>query len=253
MTKIYHTYENEMCDTIIRKPYIVKCKKSKISSMLKLDNSVMYRSSLSLRESTWLEAFANRLHSLVMMLATLLLVASASSLVAADPTPIVLWHGMGIYLPYLTSLSITLFKATHVVLQPQWDPLWTASRKRFLECTCTLWNWDRTLFRLRCHFLLTLSTFVSWSHSGSREGIPCQYEWRDRRNLCKDRCRSQTRGRFQCYRIVSRRTIPVCSSLRYSGRIESFRRAVAQRCPNPPMKNLVTLGGQHQGVYGKTI
>merc|ERR1712156_792871 len=29
-----------------------------------------------------------------------------------------------------------------------------------------------------------------------------------------------------------------------------FLRAVAQRCPNPPMKNLVTMGGQHQGVYG---
>lgn len=29
-----------------------------------------------------------------------------------------------------------------------------------------------------------------------------------------------------------------------------FLRAVAQRCPTPPMINLVTLGGQHQGVYG---
>jgi len=29
-----------------------------------------------------------------------------------------------------------------------------------------------------------------------------------------------------------------------------FLRAVAQRCPNPPMVNLVTLGSQHQGVYG---
>lgn len=29
-----------------------------------------------------------------------------------------------------------------------------------------------------------------------------------------------------------------------------FLRAVAQRCPNPPMVNLVTFGGQHQGVYG---
>ncbi|KAL7287366.1 hypothetical protein TKK_0018482 [Trichogramma kaykai] len=29
-----------------------------------------------------------------------------------------------------------------------------------------------------------------------------------------------------------------------------FLRAVAQRCPSPPMKNLVSLGGQHQGVYG---
>lgn len=27
-------------------------------------------------------------------------------------------------------------------------------------------------------------------------------------------------------------------------------RAIAQRCPDPPMVNLVTLGGQHQGIYG---
>ncbi|KAK2181183.1 hypothetical protein NP493_407g03063 [Ridgeia piscesae] len=29
-----------------------------------------------------------------------------------------------------------------------------------------------------------------------------------------------------------------------------FLRAVAQRCPYPPMNNLVSIGGQHQGVYG---
>ncbi|XP_016984706.1 palmitoyl-protein thioesterase 1 [Drosophila rhopaloa] len=29
-----------------------------------------------------------------------------------------------------------------------------------------------------------------------------------------------------------------------------FLRAVAQRCPTPPMRTLVTLGGQHQGVFG---
>uniref|UniRef100_A0A8C5MI30 Palmitoyl-protein thioesterase 1 n=1 Tax=Leptobrachium leishanense TaxID=445787 RepID=A0A8C5MI30_9ANUR len=29
-----------------------------------------------------------------------------------------------------------------------------------------------------------------------------------------------------------------------------FLRAVAQRCPNPPMRNLISVGGQHQGVYG---
>merc|ERR1712215_127553 len=29
-----------------------------------------------------------------------------------------------------------------------------------------------------------------------------------------------------------------------------FLRAVAQRCPNPPMKNLGTFGAQHQGVFG---
>lgn len=29
-----------------------------------------------------------------------------------------------------------------------------------------------------------------------------------------------------------------------------FMRAVAQRCPKPPMLNLISVGGQHQGVYG---
>lgn len=29
-----------------------------------------------------------------------------------------------------------------------------------------------------------------------------------------------------------------------------FLRAVAQRCSNPPMVNLISFGGQHQGVYG---
>ncbi|XP_034874829.1 palmitoyl-protein thioesterase 1 isoform X2 [Mirounga leonina] len=29
-----------------------------------------------------------------------------------------------------------------------------------------------------------------------------------------------------------------------------FLRAVAQRCPSPPMINLISVGGQHQGVYG---
>ncbi|KAJ1177930.1 hypothetical protein NDU88_003181 [Pleurodeles waltl] len=29
-----------------------------------------------------------------------------------------------------------------------------------------------------------------------------------------------------------------------------FLRAVAQKCPSPPMFNLISIGGQHQGVYG---
>lgn len=29
-----------------------------------------------------------------------------------------------------------------------------------------------------------------------------------------------------------------------------FLRALAQRCPFPPMHNLISIGGQHQGVYG---
>ncbi|KAL1256099.1 hypothetical protein QQF64_014160 [Cirrhinus molitorella] len=29
-----------------------------------------------------------------------------------------------------------------------------------------------------------------------------------------------------------------------------FLRALVQRCPDPPMKNLISVGGQHQGVFG---
>jgi len=29
-----------------------------------------------------------------------------------------------------------------------------------------------------------------------------------------------------------------------------FLRALAQKCPDPPMMNLISVGGQHQGVYG---
>ena len=29
-----------------------------------------------------------------------------------------------------------------------------------------------------------------------------------------------------------------------------FLRAIAQRCPTPPMLNLISVGGQHQGVFG---
>jgi len=29
-----------------------------------------------------------------------------------------------------------------------------------------------------------------------------------------------------------------------------FLRAIAQKCPDPPMLNLISFGGQHQGVYG---
>jgi palmitoyl-protein thioesterase len=29
-----------------------------------------------------------------------------------------------------------------------------------------------------------------------------------------------------------------------------FLRAVAQRCPSPRMRNLITVGSQHQGVFG---
>ena len=32
-----------------------------------------------------------------------------------------------------------------------------------------------------------------------------------------------------------------------------FLRAVAQRCPQLKMRNLISVGGQHQGVYGQSV
>ncbi|XP_014481216.1 PREDICTED: palmitoyl-protein thioesterase 1 [Dinoponera quadriceps] len=54
----------------------------------------------------------------------------------------------------------------------------------------------------------------------------------------------------------------VCEQLQQDSRLQQgynaigfsqgaqFLRAIAQRCPDPPMRNLISLGGQHQGVYG---
>uniref|UniRef100_A0A8C7KZX4 Palmitoyl-protein thioesterase 1 n=1 Tax=Oncorhynchus kisutch TaxID=8019 RepID=A0A8C7KZX4_ONCKI len=44
---------------------------------------------------------------------------------------------------------------------------------------------------------------------------------------------------------VNEQVSMVCSQL--GGQ---FLRAVAQRCPSPPMKTLISVGGQQQGVYG---
>lgn len=36
--------------------------------------------------------------------------------------------------------------------------------------------------------------------------------------------------------------------LRLTPVLRSYRRAVAQRCPSPPMRTLISVGGQHQGT-----
>uniref|UniRef100_A0AAQ6A5K4 Palmitoyl-protein thioesterase 1 n=1 Tax=Amphiprion ocellaris TaxID=80972 RepID=A0AAQ6A5K4_AMPOC len=61
---------------------------------------------------------------------------------------------------------------------------------------------------------------------------------------------------------VNQQVSLVCSQLAQDARLKGgfnamgfsqgaqFLRAVAQRCPSPPMKTLISVGGQHQGVYG---
>lgn len=61
---------------------------------------------------------------------------------------------------------------------------------------------------------------------------------------------------------VNKQVSVVCSQLAQDPKLKNgynamgfsqggqFLRAVAQRCPSPPMKTLISVGGQHQGVYG---
>jgi len=61
---------------------------------------------------------------------------------------------------------------------------------------------------------------------------------------------------------VNKQVEEVCAKLKNDTKLQNgyhamgfsqggqFLRAVAQRCPDPPMLNLISVGGQHQGVYG---
>lgn len=46
--------------------------------------------------------------------------------------------------------------------------------------------------------------------------------------------------------VTSAATLLLISKIK----LNNFRRAVAQRCSSPKMYNLISLGGQHQGVFG---
>merc|ERR1719347_1662737 len=64
------------------------------------------------------------------------------------------------------------------------------------------------------------------------------------------------------FRDTNRQVREVCQMMREDPELQNgynaigfsqggqFLRAVAQRCPEPPMKNLITFGAQHQGVFG---
>jgi len=64
------------------------------------------------------------------------------------------------------------------------------------------------------------------------------------------------------FRDTNRQVREVCQMMRDDPELQNgynaigfsqggqFLRAVAQRCPEPPMKNLITFGAQHQGVFG---
>lgn len=87
--------------------------------------------------------------------------------------------------------------------------------------------------------------------------IPSLHYWKD---LCCEhndyQIVSWTGGIYACdfARHISNayHNVKVCScSLLHSAFMYVIsRRAVAQRCPSPPMLNLISFGGQHQGIYG---
>lgn len=59
------------------------------------------------------------------------------------------------------------------------------------------------------------------------------------------------RGRNSCKLFNSRCNFNLCIPYVFRTNLSyRFRRAIAQRCPNPPMLNLISIGGQHQGVFG---
>ncbi|GMR47125.1 hypothetical protein PMAYCL1PPCAC_17320 [Pristionchus mayeri] len=135
------------------------------------------------------------------MLPLLVLVASATALVAADPTPIVLWHGMGD-----TCCSVGSMGSLMNSIKKEIPGVYMYS----VELG------SNTLQDREKGFLANMNDEI--------EGI-CK-------KIAAD---PKLAGGFNAI------------GLSQGGQ---FLRAVAQRCPNPPMKNLVTLGGQHQGVYG---
>ena len=85
----------------------------------------------------------------------------------------------------------------------------------YINYACILW-----LSKIIMYFLLK---GPGWKHFGYAWNSPCQ-------KLCLDPLL-----------IASLEHCNVFNFLWYS-------RAVAQRCPSPPMLNLVSFGGQHQGM-----
>ena len=69
-------------------------------------------------------------------------------------------------------------------------------------------------------------------------------------------------GGFQTFWLKFLFLIQVCKQLNEDPNLKNgynaigfsqgaqFLRGIAQKCPNPPMKNLISVGGQHQGIFG---
>lgn len=130
-----------------------------------------------------------------------------------------------------------------------------------------------------------LWTFPASPLAGHRKWVFHGCEWAGVHGVQSAGSGSQVKGRIQRYGLLPGGAVPVCNScsalvlfcgfpfLPNNGKItwlcfgkfsqtilsldhneaahcESslYRRAVAQRCPSPPMKTLISVGGQHQGM-----
>jgi len=134
-------------------------------------------------------------------LMTLLAVVAWTGVVHAEPTPLVIWHGMG---------------------DSCCNPFSMGSIKSFVE-----------------------------------KKVPGIYV---RSLMIGPNVAADTENGF--FMNVNDQVEEVCAKLKNDSALKSgyhamgfsqggqFLRAVAQRCPDPPMLNLISVGGQHQGVYG---
>merc|ERR1711973_706919 len=139
------------------------------------------------------------------MLRFLILVIATASAVAAptadDPTPIVMWHGMG---------------------DTCCNPLSLGRIQKVLE---------NSIPGVYVHSLKFGKNFEEDQMSGFL--TPCNKQVED-----------------ACAMIASDPELKDGYNAIGFSQGGQFLRAVAQRCPSPPMKNLITFGAQHQGVFG---
>lgn len=139
-------------------------------------------------------------------------------------------------------------------------------------------SWHRDTFS-SFKLPVTLPTFHVYPSEGHRKWVFHGREWAGVCGVQPAGQGPEVEGRIQRNGLLPGRSVSVCNSLRAlffcsllvvrtvksrSCSLSSdeneeahrdfswfplHRRAVAQRCPSPPMKNLISVGGQHQGIY----
>jgi len=121
--------------------------------------------------------------------------------VRADPTPVVIWHGMG---------------------DSCCNPVSMGSIKKMLE---------EELPGVYVHSLMIGGNVIADMENG----------------FFKD---TNTQISMACEQIANDPELQGGYNALGFSQGGQFLRAVAQRCPSPPMRNLITVGAQHQGVFG---